>query len=95
MVNKKQNVPSLDETCTLAYGPIFARIRRRVLIIYTLVCLIAIIPSVLKMFFDFPSQIATIFLGILVPGGGFFAVASPLSVTFGVLTVLFFFYYRV
>jgi hypothetical protein len=91
MVNRKQTVPSLHETCALAYGPVFAKIRRRVLIIYALACLIAITPSVLKMFFDFPPQIAAVFLGILVPGGGFFAAASPLSVALGVFTALFFF----
>jgi hypothetical protein len=91
MVNSKQTVPSLDETCTLAYGPAFAKIRRKVLIIYTVVCLIAIVPSILGIFFDFPPQIPAVFLGILVPGGGFFAAASPLSITLGMLTVLLFF----
>jgi hypothetical protein len=91
LVNGKQSVPSLDETCALAYGPIFARIKRRVLIIYALACLVAITPSALRMFFDFPPQIAAVFLGILVPGGGFFAAVSPLSFALGTLTLLLFF----
>jgi hypothetical protein len=91
MVNGKQTVPSLDATCASAYGPVFARIRRKVLVIYALLCLIAIVPSILRIFFDFSPKIAAIFLGLLVPGGGFFAAASPLSIALGALTVLVFF----
>ncbi|MCL2125129.1 MAG: hypothetical protein FWH33_03980 [Oscillospiraceae bacterium] len=79
-------VPRIEETGPQhGYnGKRMARLGRRTRLIHAILCVIGLLPMVLKLSgIDVPPMLVAFGLGFLVPGGGFVACAGPATVLIG------------
>jgi hypothetical protein len=93
LVSGKTAIPSLDETNTRFYSPVMAKVRAKTCVIYGIMVILALLPFLARQFnlFMVPPELVACALGLLVPGGGFFALGTFRGFILGLATIWLFF----
>ena len=89
----RSKIPPMSEVPTYPISPLLKKYRTRAIAIYTVLCLIGILPYVLDKFdiVDVAPSVQAIGWGLFLPGGALIAAGTIWSVLLGVLLFAFFY----